>query len=127
MDVLKIAMIGLTGMCLAIPLRNYKPEYGMLVSMGTCIAILVYIVVKLDILVDYITGLEESLQIREGYIALLLKMLGITYVSQFASELCKDAGHAAISTQIELFGKLSVLYISMPILFYLLETVGEFL
>ena len=57
----------------------------------------------------------------------LLKIVGITYIADFSSNLCKDAGYGAIAGQIEIFGKLSVLAISTPILMALLETVQSFL
>ena len=58
---------------------------------------------------------------------LLLKMVGITYVGQFSASICRDAGYASVAGQIELFARLSVLAISMPILTALLETIHEFL
>lgn len=127
MDVLKIAMIGITGTFLAIILKNSKPEYSMLLSMGTCVCIFVYLLTKLEIVVDYVAKIESALQLDEGYIKLLMKMIGITYVAQFASEVCKDAGYAAIGTQVEMFGKVSVLFVSMPLMLALLETIGVFL
>lgn len=127
MDILKIAMIGVTGVFLAIPLKSYKPEYGMLISLGTCICIFVYLITKLEIVLDYIDRIESTLNIDRSYIRLLLKMMGITYVAQFASEVCKDAGYQAVSSQIEMFGKISILFVSMPILLALLQTVGEYL
>lgn len=127
MDILKIAMIGVTGVFLAIPLKSYKAEYGMLISLGTCICIFVYLLTKLEIVMDYIGRIESVLHLDQGYIRLLLKMMGITYVAQFASEICKDAGYAAISSQIEMFGKVSILFVSMPVLLALLQTVGAYL
>lgn len=127
MDILKIALIGVTGVFLAIPLKSYKSEYGMLVSLATGICIFVYLLTKLEVVVDYIYRMEQVLQLDEGYIRLLLKMMGITYVAQFASEICKDAGYQAVSSQIELFGKVSILFVSMPVLLALLQTVGDFL
>lgn len=127
MDVLKIAIIGITGTFLAIILKNSKPEYSMLLSMGTCVCIFVYLLTKLEIVVDYVAKIESALQLDEGYIKLLMKMIGITYVAQFASEVCKDAGYAAIGTQVEMFGKVSVLFVSMPLMLALLETIGAFL
>ncbi len=124
---MKIAMIGVTGVFLAIPLKSYKPEYGMLISLGTCICIFVYLITKLEIVLDYIDRIESTLNIDRSYIRLLLKMMGITYVAQFASEVCKDAGYQAVSSQIEMFGKISILFVSMPILLALLQTVGEYL
>lgn len=127
MDILKIAMIGVTGVFLAIPLKSYKAEYGMLISLGTCISIFVYLITKLEIVIDYIGRIETVLNMDGDYIKLLLKMMGITYVSQFAAEICKDAGYQAISSQIEMFAKVSILFVSMPVLIALLQTVGEYL
>lgn len=127
MDILKIAMIGVTGVFLAIPLKSYKAEYGMLISLGTCICIFVYLITKLEIVLDYIGRIESILNLDSSYIKLLLKMMGITYVAQFASEVCKDAGYQAVSSQIEMFGKVSILFVSMPVLLALLQTVGEYL
>ena len=39
----------------------------------------------------------------------------------------KDAGYAAVGNQIELFAKLSILVLSIPVLTVFLETVGSFL
>lgn len=126
MDILKIAMIGMTGVCLAIPLKSYKAEYGMLISLGTCVCIFIYLVTKLEIVVEYIGRIETVLNLDGGYIRLMLKMMGITYVAQFAAEICKDAGYGAVGSQIELFGKVSILFVSMPVLLALLQTVGDF-
>ena len=114
MDILKIAMIGMAGVCLAIPLKSYKAEYGMLISLGTCVCIFIYLVTKLEIVVEYIGRIETVLNLDGGYIRLMLKMMGITYVAQFAAEICKDAGYGAVGSQIELFGKVSILFVSMP-------------
>ena len=59
--------------------------------------------------------------------AILLKMIGITYVAEFSANLCKDAGYQAVAGQIEMFGKLSILVISMPVLLALLDTISQFL
>ena len=50
-----------------------------------------------------------------------------TYIAEFASGICKDAGYGSLGTQIEIFAKLSILAVSMPILLALLETVKQFL
>ena len=61
------------------------------------------------------------------YLDTILKMLGITYITQFASDLCRDAGYSAISSQMELFARVSVLFLSFPVLLALVEMIGEVL
>ena len=41
--------------------------------------------------------------------------------------ICKDAGYSAIAGQIEVFGKLSVLFAGMPILFAVMEYIQGFM
>ncbi len=49
-------------------------------------------------------------------------MTGITYIAEFSSGICKDAGYGALGTQIEIFGKLSILAVSLPVILALLDT-----
>lgn len=65
--------------------------------------------------------------LQAGYFKILLKIIGITYVAEFASDLCKDAGYATIAGQIQMFGKLTVLAAGIPVLTALLETIRGFL
>lgn len=53
-------------------------------------------------------------------------MAGITYIAEFASGICRDAGYGAMGTQIEIFARLSILALSMPVLLALLETLEDF-
>ena len=52
-------------------------------------------------------------------------MIGITYVAEFGANLCSDAGYKAVAEQIEFYGKLMVLAVSIPILMTLIETISS--
>ena len=51
--------------------------------------------------------------------------LGVTYLAEFAAAICKDAGYQTIAGQIEVFARLSILAIGMPILKALLLAIRE--
>lgn len=53
-------------------------------------------------------------------------MVGITYVAEFSSNLCRDAGFGAIGNQIEFFGKVMIIAVSMPVIKSLIQTISEF-
>jgi stage III sporulation protein AD len=55
----------------------------------------------------------------------LIKILGISYICEFSADICKDSGFTAISNQIQIFGKLSILVVSMPIFMNLLNTIWD--
>lgn len=123
--VIKIAAVGVAAVLFAMQLREMKPQYGMYVVFGAGILIFFYAFSKLEGIVEAVEKLREYVTIEEAYIEILFKMLGITYVSEFAASLCKDSGYSSLAGQIELFGKLSILLISMPVVLSLLKTLGQ--
>ena len=127
MEIIRISVIGIAGIVLAILVKEAKPEYSFYLTFAAGIAILFFSAGRLSDLLGSIREIQQYLPIENTYMDLLLKMVGITYVGQFSASICRDAGYASVSGQIELFARLSVLAISMPILTALLETIHEFL
>lgn len=127
MDILKIAVLGIVGTLLGIMLKEQKKEYELFVTLGVSLCIFYFLMSKLELVLSVINKMQDYVRLDTGYLAILIKMIGITYVAEFSSNLCKDAGYQTVAGQIEMFGKLSILVISMPVLLVLLETIGEFL
>lgn len=127
MTVVTIAVAGIVAVLLAVTLKGMKGEYGTYLALAACFFIFFYGVAKLETIVDTMKEIESYIKINSVYLSTFIKMIGITYVAEFASGICKDAGYGAIGTQIEIFGKLSVMAVSMPILLALLETLQVFL
>lgn len=127
MDIVKISLLGVCGVMLGFLLKSTRPEYASFITMAVGLLILGLAVGKVTYLFQTLDKIRESLPVDGSYISALVKMIGITYIGQFSSSICKDAGYQAIGSQIELFCKLSVMVLSMPVLLALLETIQEFL
>ena len=82
---------------------------------------------KLETILEAARKIQEYIKINQVYLTVLMKMIGIAYVAEFSSGICRDAGYGSIGTQIEIFGKLSILAVSMPVVLALLETMEGFL
>lgn len=127
MEIIRISIIGIASIAMAMMVKEIRPEYAVYLSLTAGVLILFFAVGKLSFLVENVQKIQEYIPIESAYITILMKMIGITYIGQFASGICKDAGYSAVAGQIELFGKLSVLAVSMPVVTALLETIYEFL
>lgn len=127
MNALQIGIIGVAGSLLALQFKSGKSEYGIYISIALSIIVFLGILGHLETLIETMRRIGDYINIDSVYIKILLKMLGITYVCEFASSICKDAGYQTIAGQIEIFGKLSVFVLSMPVLLALLDTVRGFL
>lgn len=127
MTIQKAAAIGICAALIALQFRGGKTEYGIYVSIVAGILLGVGILGKLGTVLDTVKEIGFFLQIEGSYLSVLLKMLGITYVAEFASNICKDSGYQTIASQIQLFGKITVLALGMPVLLTLLRTIEAFL
>ena len=127
MTVITIGIVGMTAVLLAVQMKSTKGEYGIYLVMAAGCFIFFYGVSKMETILDAMDSLQEMLRLNRVYLSTLMKMTGITYIAEFCSGICKDAGYGAIGSQIEIFGKLSILAVSMPIVLALMETLQRFL
>ncbi len=127
MDILKISILGISAVLLALILKSYRPEYSNYISIAVCICIFMFVTSKLELLISYAEKMQKLVHLDDTYMSMILKMIGITYVAEFAANICKDSGYQTVAGQIELFAKLSILVIGMPVILAFMETIGELL
>ena len=127
MNSIQIALLGVVGTLLALQFKSGKSEYGIYVSLAVSLFLFLCMLSRLEIFVRTVKKIANYIKLDAGQMGILLKMAGVTYVAEFASGICKDAGYSTTAAQIELFCKLSVMVLSMPVLMALLKTIQEFM
>lgn len=123
----KVAVIGIIAVFLAMAVKKDKQEFAMLIILAASLLILGLALSKINDVMNVIHMAEDYLGNNSVYIGILLKMVGITYVAEFSSNLCRDAGFGAVGNQIEFFGKIMIIAVSMPVIKSLLQTISEIL
>ena len=124
---LKISVFAVMTAILAVWVKGIKAEYSVWITVIAGIFLGSFAVAKLETIVEELVFLQSFVSSYGSYFKLLVKIIGITYLAEFSSDLCKDAGAGALASQVELFGKLSILVLCMPIITSLLETIEYFL
>lgn len=127
MNSIQIALLGVVGTLLALQFKSGKSEYGIYVSLAVSLFLFLCMLSRLEIFVQTVKKIADYIKLDAGQMSILLKMAGVTYVAEFASGICKDAGYQNIAVQIEIFTKVTILAIGMPVLLALLELIGDFL
>ena len=127
MGILTVAGIGIVTVLIAGQLKVLKSEYSLYLSVAVMLLIFFYSAGRLGGILSVMEQIQTYFPVNEIYVRTLLKIVGVSYIAGFASHVCRDAGYGAVGSQIEIFGKLTVLAVSMPILTALLETLNDFL
>ena len=115
MEVLPFAGLGIIAALVCVMLRQLRPEYAMLLSVAAGVFILLALVPGILQIIEQIQSMTARANVPDEYIGILLKAVGICFVTQISCDTCKDAGENAISAKIEMAGKIAVLIISLPL------------
>ena len=73
-----------------------------------------------------LSGLFDRVGLDSAYWKILMKIVGIAYVGEFGTALCRDAGCQALGEQIAIAAKFSILAVSLPVLLQLVEVMERF-
>ena len=63
--------------------------------------------------------------INQEYIKLIVKVIGISYVTEISSNICKENGFAALASAMEIYARISVAGLCIPVIVTLFEIVSE--
>ena len=125
MEGIKVIIAALAGVFLAAVLKSVKSEMTMLVAAGVSVLILFYILSGLSVIVEQLKMLQGYIGISGKYIGILVKMIGISYMTQFAADICRDNGQTAVAGQLEGFCKITIAALGMPVVLTLFEVVTK--
>lgn len=127
MEIIKIIGIAFIALIIIIMLKQYRPEYAIFISILTGILILFLVMERLTGIINLIETIQDKFSINTQFIALLIKITGIAFLSEFAVSVCKDSGEAAIASKIEIGSKIIIISMSIPIISSLLEIILKIL
>ncbi len=107
--------ISIVSVAVCILLREYKPEFAMTASLLCGVLIFGMVILNLTPALDTLGNLISGMHLNSEYFTIVLKSLGICYVTQLASDTCRDSGYSAIASKVELAGKVSIVVIALPL------------
>lgn len=127
MTIIQISVISIIAVLLGIQFKTVKSEYTTLIIISASLIILGIGISKISQVVNIINKICGQYGFSTEYISVLIKIVGITYICEFASDICKDNGFYALASQVQIFGKVFVLIIGIPVFMKLLDTINYFI
>ena len=120
---IQVCVIAASGMFAAIIIKKDKPEYATLIILLVRFFIALKVTGALNVVLEEIQGWSDLLQENVIYVKVLLKLIGITYLCEFATNICKDAGYSTLSSHVELFGKVMIMLAGLPVVKTMIEMI----
>ncbi len=126
-EIMRIAVIGVVGAILVVTLQQQKKEIALILTVMVGALLLWESSEYLQKILEGLRQLASDTGISGDHLKLLLKLLAISYVVEFGSEVCKDAGQQSLAGKIQLGGKLMMAALALPVFQSLLTLITELL
>lgn len=114
-DVLVYFAVAIIIAFLSMYVKQVRADMALCITLAGAIFLLWGIFPRINLLVSDIRSFAAMREMDSDYVTAILKIIGITYLCEFASDICIDAGEASIARHIETIGKITVAFIALPI------------
>lgn len=125
MSIGAMIVMAIAAAALSLIVRQYRPEFSIMIALAVTAVIFISMMEKIEYIFDNLKSLFNGLGYMGEFASIILKGLGICILVQMASDTCKDAGESSIASKLEIAGKITVLFVSMPLIFKVLETATD--
>ncbi len=112
---IKIVGISFCVLMCALLLKNYNRTFSAILSIAGGSILFLAVSDKINDIVSAIIDVSSSVSSTAPYIKLMLKVLGITLITQFVSDVCRDNGESAMASITETASKIVVISIILPL------------
>jgi len=124
-DITAVSGFCIAGAVLAVLLKQYCKEQSMILSLGVCVIVFAGAVSVLSPVLDRLEVLFTQSGLDESYISLVFKATAICFITQITSDICRDSGESAIASALELWGRVSIIFMSVPLIESIVEKITE--
>jgi len=122
-DIARVIGIALATTFAVLLLKPTKPEIAALVSVVGGLLVIMMFVESLQTIIDSMASLISRTGIRSELFSALLRIIGIGYLTEFAANVCDEAGNTSMAKKVTLAGKLLILILALPIINNLIEII----
>ena len=123
MNSLSVCALAVIAVIVALTLRPKNAEIALMLTIACSVLILISLLTQANRIVGTVNSIVAASQINTGYLAILLKVVGICLLTEFAVNTCRDAGSQSLAGNVSLAGKLLVTVTALPLYTDILNTV----
>jgi stage III sporulation protein AD len=123
MDIIKVVSFAFIALAVIVTIRKEREDLAIQISLVAGILIFIFMVTKISSVLQLLQELAIKANIDFIYLDIVFKILGISYLASFCSEICRDAGEGNLASKVEFAGKILILVLAIPILMAVLQSI----
>lgn len=127
MDIVLISLLAIVTVLLILSIKELKPDFAVLISTVFGIIIILYLVNPISETLSAFSDIAQRSGIKNEILSSLAKVVGISFIAEFATSICNDAGQTSIASKVESAGRIIILALALPIITDMLDSIFSIL
>lgn len=123
----KMAALAVAAALCALVVRQNAKEVGLVLSLAAGALILAQAMGALEAVRALMEDLGDRAGLSPAVLDPVLKTVGIAVLTRISAEVCRDAKESGIAAFVETAGAVMALYVALPLMRAVLETIAELL
>ncbi|MDF2678508.1 MAG: spoIIIAD [Bacillota bacterium] len=119
----KIIFIAVITLILSITVSKFNAEFKVYLSVIFGILVIFILLDELKVYFNELVNIYNKYDIKIENFSIILKIVGIAYICDFISLLCKDLNYESIGKKVEIAGKLIILIYSVDVIKIFLDQI----
>ena len=123
-------LVGIVGVCVitavaSLFIKKYQPEYSLVLTLLSGALVLTALALTLGEIISELKDIFNSSKLDSEIFKVVIKALGICYITNFAGDTCRDFGQTSLAAKVELAGKITITVLTLPFIKGILSTALE--
>ncbi len=120
-----IILFGIGAVFIILTIKKYAPEYALLASICAGSIIILFVITDMGEIVSFISSIKEFGKLNNQWLKSMVKIALMSFLGQWGTQICRDAGENSIADKMETAIKILVLVICLPYINTLFKMAAE--
>ncbi|MDD6683466.1 MAG: SpoIIIAC/SpoIIIAD family protein [Clostridiales bacterium] len=125
-DIFRMAGFSVIAALIAFTLRAAHRQAGAAAALAAGMMLFFFAVTRLSQAANALRALAEKSGVENEMLMLMLKMVGLAYITEFSVQACQDAGENGLAAKAGLCGKMLLMLETLPLITRIGELVLSF-
>lgn len=121
-SVFKVLAVCLVTSAIILIIKAKSSEYAFVIALAAGIIVMTFVFKSISLPIREISQKLSDYGIKTEYFKVALKAVGLSYITDFVADICRESGQISLASKAELAGKMAIFLLSVPLLMSVLET-----
>jgi len=124
---LKVLAAAVIGSLLGLLLKKERPEMSLMIGIAVSSLILFMSIEILERILAFLRTIADSAGISETVLVVVFKTTGISLLTKFIADICKESDKQSAASAVEFIGAACAVYVALPLFQTVIEMLNELL